>query len=284
MTNKVLYIQNHCKLSYENNNLIINDNDTRQQVRLDLLSAVVIENLETNITGYLMSELLNRNISIVVCDKKKNPIGQSLPFAGTNNSGKRISEQIDWDRDFCKIMSQQIVKDKICSQQQLLALIGKPTTLDEQVMENDQSNVEGRFASKYFTLVFGEQFVRHLKDNNNIALNYGYIILLSAMNRLISAHGYLNQIGIHHCGTTNHFNFACDLVEPFRPLVDRLVWENDNKELDFEYKKKLIAVQNNYVEYGGQIMTVNNAMDLYVQDAAKSMKNREIQTKELVLF
>lgn len=87
-------------------------------------------------------------------------------------------------------------------------------------MLGDTSNREGFAAKVYFNSLFGQNFSRNLDSFTNSALNYGYSILMSAFARAIYSCGCITQLGIWHKGASNNFNFACDLMEPFRPVID----------------------------------------------------------------
>ena len=94
----------------------------------------------------------------------------------------------------------------------------------------------------YFSSLFGREFRRHAKDDINGKLNYGYTILCSAVSRILAMHGYHTGLGIHHCRRDNPVNLSCDLMEPFRPFVDRLVYESGEKQMTWEMRKKLISL------------------------------------------
>lgn len=55
-------------------------------------------------------------------------------------------------------------------------------------------------------------------------LNYGYAVVRAAVARGLVAAGLLPALGIGHASAANAFNLADDMVEPFRPFVDRAVW------------------------------------------------------------
>ena len=69
-----------------------------------------------------------------------------------------------------------------------------------------------------------------------IALNYGYSIILSSFTREIVANGYITQLGLFHDNMFNQFNLASDLMEPFRPLVDKCVLGMKLEQFEHEEK------------------------------------------------
>ena len=112
-------------------------------------------------------------------------------------------------------------------------------------------NREGHAAKVYFNSLFGKGFSRDDMSSVNAALNYGYGILLSNFNKEIVADGYLTQLGIKHINEYNPFNLTCDLMEPFRVLVDEIVYNNIEKTFDKDFKLLLVDVLNKKVMYVG---------------------------------
>ena len=105
----------------------------------------------------------------------------------------------------------------------------------------------------------------------NKYLNYGYSILLSCINREVKSFGYLTELGVHHIGNENPFNLSCDLIEPLRPYVDRMVLRNDIN--DDNFKKVFIEMLNNRVNFNGNNMYLENAIHLYVQSVFLALKD-----------
>jgi CRISPR-associated protein Cas1 len=95
-------------------------------------------------------------------------------------------------------------------------------------------------------------------------LNYGYSIILSAINREVKQFGYLTEFGIHHIGVNNPFNLSCDLMEPLRPLIDFQVLSKEVTIDDF--KVKMAALLGKKISYDSSEMFLDNAIHLYVQN------------------
>ncbi len=130
--------------------------------------------------------------------------------------------------------------EKIRRQSSFLEEIGKEKealllcSYLQQLTLGDKTNREAHAAKVYFDALFGMEFTRSEECVTNSALNYGYSILLSAFNREITANGYLTQLGLWHENRFNPYNLASDLMEPFRPLVDRLVLNQNFQKLEHE--------------------------------------------------
>jgi len=94
----------------------------------------------------------------------------------------------------------------------------------------------------------GEEFVRERygPPPNNL-LNYGYIVLRAAVARAITGSGLLPTFGIHHHNRYNAYCLADDIMEPYRPFVDAVVYDLDEKypgldTLEKEIKAELLQV------------------------------------------
>ena len=140
------------------------------------------------------------------------------------------------------------------------------------VVPHDFTNREGHAAKVYFNNIYGNGFSRNSSHPNNIYLNYGYSILLSQFNKAITSKGYITQLGIHHKNSNNPFNLACDLMEPFRPIVDNLVFELNEDN----YKEKLIDMLNMNVVIRDQNHTLVNAINIYCASIFRVLNTGDI--------
>ena len=133
----------------------------------------------------------------------------------------------------------------------------------QEIQWNDATNREGHAAKVYFNALFGMAFTRTADNLINAALNYGYSIILSSFNREVTAGGSMTQFGLFHDNMFNPFNLSSDLMEPFRILVDRTVWNMTLQE--FEHKEKMVLVDllNQEIEIDGKIQYVGNAIKIY---------------------
>lgn len=152
-----------------------------------------------------------------------------MPYYGSYDCSRKAKVQTGWNEKFKGLLWAEIVAEKIRNQSAFLKEIGKtdePALLDSylpQIAPMDKTNREGHAAKVYFNALFGMEFTRTDDNATNAALNYGYGLLLSAVNREISINGYLTQLGLFHDNMFNPYNLSCDLMEPFRILVDRIV-------------------------------------------------------------
>lgn len=282
-------IASPCKLSYKGGYLVVRKEDDTAKVHLSEISSVVLQTNQVYISAYLLSELAKAKVSFIVADEKHNPIGQYLPLYGAHNTSKRIGEQLEWTEPAKKRVWQRVVRDKIAHQSRILNARASEDEgellahLVPEVRSGDTTNREAYAARVYFRALFGQGFSRDDDTSVNAALNYGYGILLSAVNREIVSRGYLTQCGICHRSEFNQFNLSCDLMEPFRPIVDRLVFDNIDGDFTKDDKYLLIDMMNQCIPYRGGSYRVGSVVGLYVRDCLSAL-NRRLSVDEIEAF
>lgn len=146
----------------------------------------------------------------------------------------------------------------------------------KQVELFDTTNREGHAVKVYFNALFGKGFSRSDEEPINSALNYGYAILLSAINREIVSMGYMTQFGLFHDNMFNQFNLSCDLMEPFRIFVDRKIISMNIGELDSKAKLRIIEAMNDTIDIDGQNMYFNNALKIYCKSVFDALNNSDV--------
>lgn len=276
---RTVIVSKNCKLSYKNDYLIIRSEELKM-IHLSEINMIIVENCMASITSYLINELANKKIKIIFCDEKHNPSCEIMPYYGSFNTSKKILNQIKWEQDKKDKAWKEIVKCKIHNQAMLLKKLkieGYEKLLEykEQVENGDKTNREGHAAKVYFNLLFGQDFIRGIEDNTNIALDYGYSILLSVMNREVVSKGYITPLGINHKSEFNQFNLSCDLMEIFRPLIDEIVYKNREFAFDKSYKYKLIDVCNKIVNIENKEQYISNAVPIFITSVFKFLENNE---------
>ena len=273
-------IESPCKLSYRGGYIVVRKEDDTAKVHLSEFQTLVLHTNQVYISAYLLSELAKAKISLVVSDERHNPVGQYLPLYGAHNTSGRIAEQLEWGPVAKKQVWQRIIKDKIAHQSRVLGVRAREQdalqlrSVVGEVRSGDSTHREAHAAHVYFRSLFGPDFTRDDETPVNAALNYGYALLLSAVNREIVSRGYLTQEGICHHNEFNQFNLSCDLMEPFRPIVDRIVF--DNVERDFTRGDKLLLIDmlNQLIPYRGGSYRVTSVISLYVKDCLDALSRR----------
>ena len=279
MAFRVVVIDSHAKLEYSLNYLIYRTADTVKRILMDEIQTLVIQSTQVAITTSLLSELSKRKIKTIFCDEKRNPQSELVSYYGAHNPFRRISIQIAWSMEIKNLVWQAIVREKITQQAAFLHEQGKDDKamqlidFSKDVQPGDPTNREGHAAKVYFNSVFFDGFSRDMEHPVNAALNYGYTIFLSQFNRAIVSAGYLTAIGLHHIGETNPFNFSCDLIEPFRPFVDRVA-KTLGPEDDFKSKMIALLAQECIIDEKRQ--TIANAINIYCLSVFSALSEEKV--------
>lgn len=268
MSWRTVIISKRCKLDYKMGYLVVRDEEIRK-VFLDEIAVLLVEDPAVSLTGCLVEALAEKKIKTIFCDRKRNPVAELISHHGSHDSSLKIRTQFAWAEAVKSAVWQEIVSEKIRKQADFLMELGKCKEAEMlrsyigQVEGMDASNREGHAAKVYFNALFGMQFTRSEENATNAALNYGYSIILSAFNRVITSSGYLTQLGIFHNNMFNHFNLGCDLMEPYRVLVDRYVVNNHSDIFGTEEKHAIWSILNQELIIDGKRQTMLNAIKIY---------------------
>lgn len=285
---RTIVIVNSCKLSYKQGYLIVR-NEVSNLIHLSEIDTIIIDSTMVSITTYLIAELLKRKIKVVLCDEKRDPIGEVIPYYGSHNTSKRVVLQTRWDEKIKGNLWTRIVKQKIFNQADVLKRVnkdgfGKLYEYMDQVEYYDSSNREGHAAKVYFNILFGKDFSRDTKTHINDALDYGYSIILSTFNKEIVSKGYITQLGIFHRNEFNQFNLSCDLMEPFRPIVDFFVFNNKNRVFDKHYRLDLVNLINKKVIYCKKNLYLNDCIKKYTQNTLEFLSEGYLKEEKFLYF
>ena len=278
MSFRTVVITNQSKLNYKNRFLVVKQDNDEKYIHLSEIDTIIVDSISVSISSYLLKELSNNKINIIFCDEKHNPFGELSSYDLSHNTSKKITNQTKWTNESKDILWQKIIKNKIINQALMLNKI-KSKKYDlvlsyvEEVKLGDKTNREGHSAKVYFNELFGKDFVRNNSDEINAALNYGYAILLSTINKEVVSNGYLTQLGIHHKNEFNQFNLSCDLMEPFRVIIDNFIYYNQNRELDTQFKLDIINIFNNRYSYDNKKYILKDIIKLFVKNALDSIED-----------
>ncbi|MEB3429768.1 type II CRISPR-associated endonuclease Cas1 [Citroniella saccharovorans] len=282
MTWRVVVIENRAKLELKLSHLVVRqDGNKVHKIYLKDISHIIVNTTEASITFALLNEIVKNKIKLIFCDEKRNPTAEVSPFYSSYNTSEKIRSQIKWDDYIKGDVWQLIVRQKIKNQMILLKSCGKNEykLLEKYIDEvefYDSTNREGHAAKVYFNALFGKDFSRSDDSNLNAALNYGYSILLSSINRQVVSNGYITQIGIFHDNMFNQFNLSSDLIEPWRAIVDDYVYNSVKKIFDQEQKFELINLLNKEITIDNKRTRVNQAIDIYVRSIFDALNNRDL--------
>ncbi|MDE2576938.1 MAG: type II CRISPR-associated endonuclease Cas1 [Rhodospirillales bacterium] len=223
-----LHLTQAARLSLADHQMVVAQGEGEVRLALEDLAWVVIDTPQATLTTALLSACMQAGIALVMTDAAHTPSGLALPFHRHHRQAHIANVQADASLPLKKRLWQIIVQAKIRNQAASLRAGGiAPGALPamaELVGSGDPDNVEARAARTYWRLLFPEFVRENADDRRNILLNYGYAVLRAAVARALVASGLLPAFGLQHASASNAFNLADDLVEPFRPFVDRLVW------------------------------------------------------------
>lgn len=199
------------------------------RIPLDDIAAVIANAHGLSYTNNLLVAFAERGVPFVLCAANHNAVGMLLPIEGNFEQSKRIESQISAKAPLHKRLWASIVKSKLTQQAAVLDAVGLPSmplkALVVKVKSGDPENIEAQGARRYWTLLFGSEFRRNRNsDGVNPLLNYGYTVFRAATARAVIAAGLHPSIGLHHSNDSNAMRLVDDLIEPFRPTVDLVVW------------------------------------------------------------
>jgi CRISPR-associated protein Cas1 len=221
------------------------------------IGVVVLDNKQITITSGVMEALLENNCAVITCDSRSMPVGLMLPLYGNTTQNERFRHQLDASLPLKKQLWQQTIQAKINNQASVLSECRHEEVRCMQVWakdvrSGDPDNLEGRAAAYYWKYLFGQHIAGFTRDRDGVPpnnlLNYGYAILRAIVARGLVSSGLLPTLGIHHHNRYNAYCLADDIMEPYRPYVDELVYRLvKNKglptgELTREWKAELLII------------------------------------------
>lgn len=286
---RTIVISDKAKLTYKNNYLIVKKEIDEKYVHISEIDTVIIDSIAVSITSYLLLELSNNKINIIFCNEKRNPYSQLIPFYNCHNVSKKILLQVKWTKKIKNEMWKKIIENKITNQAILLMKLGKSNSeillkYSDEVELGDKSNREGHAAKVYFNSLFGNDFSRTRVNDINAALNYGYAIVLSVLNKEITINGYTTCLGINHRNDYNYYNLTCDFIEPLRIIIDEFVYHNKDREFNKEYKMDLVNILNNKYEYQNKELFLTDLIKLYVRNIFKCIENNNVEEYKKIII
>lgn len=280
MSWRIVVISNSAKLEYKMEYMIVRQSEITK-IHLSEISMLIVESTAVSLTAGLLSELTKRKIKVIFCDEKRNPSSELVSYYGSHDTSAKVRKQVGWTAEIKKMMWTEIVSEKIRNQQRFLEDLGKKENVMlaeylKEIQPGDTTNREGHAAKVYFNAVFGMDFSRSLDIPINAALNYGYGIILSTFNREIVSNGYITQLGLFHDNMFNQFNLGSDLMEPFRILVDRKVYEMKPEKFEKEEKLQLVNILNQEVTIDGKRNYVVNAIKIYCKSIFDAINDNDV--------
>lgn len=250
------------------------------------LNIIVIDNGRSNMSVNFVRSCLENDTTIVICDEKHMPVGQLLRYSNNVDCVKILKSQFNIGSILKGNLTQEIIKQKILNYSRLLTIFDKNEKSNilnakaNSVKRNDKDRAEGVAASIFFRSAYGENFNRDRdsEDIINMHLNFGYMILTSLVARSCVKYGLDMRLGVLHRNKSNQINLACDLVEPFRALIDYYVMfnsENLSGIITPRTKRDIVKLLKQPMYYGDSKMTVEQVIDVFVRDFRDTIVNKK---------
>ena len=279
MVKRTLYFGNPAYLSLRNAQLVIKLPEVENNASLpeamkrqsevtkpiEDIGVVILDHRQITITSGAMEALLENNCALITCDSRSMPVGLMLPLYGNTTQNERFRKQLDASLPLKKQLWQQTIRAKINNQASVLSShagveVKCMRVWAESVKSGDTDNVEARAAAYYWKNAFPAlpDFTREREGVlPNAALNYGYALLRGIAARALVSSGLLPTLGIFHRNKYNAYCLADDIMEPYRPYIDRLVMQLHeegfcDEELDKTAKVRLLQIPVLDVEINGK--------------------------------
>lgn len=258
------------------------------KIPIEDIGLLVIDNGQIVITSAVMQELQDNKVAVLLCNNKHMPSGLMLPIDGNSVQQERITLQLNAKKTTINNLWKQIIFQKIENQAKVLDMLSinsiKLKVLSENIKSGDKTNREALAAVYYWKNIFKKHIDKFQRDADGIApnhfLNYGYSIVRSIMAKSIVSAGLSPTIGIFHKNKFNAFGLADDLMEPFRPFVDKIVYDMIEKNglselLNKEHKKTLLEIPLLEVISKEEITSLTLATQNTVNSFVRLLRNNE---------
>ena len=277
MIKRIVDISEQAYVHTKNRQLFIDkEGKTVGQIPIEDLGMLVLQHPAIVITQSTIVACQKNNAAIIFCNEKHLPYSIILPISdGHTLHQKVLRMQIEAKKHLTKKIWKQVVQQKIVEQERTLSLAGTDAAvlarLSLKVKSGDAENHEAQAAQYYWPRLFGRSFRRDYEAAGvNTLLNYGYAVVRALIARAIVAGGLHPAIGIHHHNQYNSLCLADDLMEPFRPWVDWLVYqiwiENKNTKIDKDTKQNMLRLLSEAVQINKKTMPLMVACHYLIAD------------------
>lgn len=263
----------------------------KQNVPLDNILSLVLSANDIVLSKNIINAICEQGGNIIFCGRNYVPTAITMPYEGHWLTAPRVKQQIECSRPLMKNLWKNIIQHKIYNQAAVLEYffpqnqnIERLRNLAKETLSDDARNHEGIAAGIYFKSLFGKKFVRdRLNDDVNLLLNYTYIVLRAIIARAVAGNGLLPHMGMKHCTRTNTMPLVDDLIEPFRALADKLVFEElerlvnvEHIELTPEIKRLLAGIITFPVQTDKGVMSLSDAVNDYVGSLVLSFELKKV--------
>lgn len=277
-----LHISRRTYLSLADNQIVAKQEETEARIPIEDVAWVVLDSPQVTVSTALIAACMDAGVVLITTDKSQTPSGMMLPFHRHHRQAEIAALQASLSVPLKKRLWQILVRMKIENQASNLAACGRDAmalrAMVHLVGTGDPDNTEARAARAYWPRLFIDFIREDATDKRNALLNYGYAIVRSAVARALVAAGLVPAFGLNHASVTNAFNLADDLVEPFRPFVDRQVWALTaegtvrNGETTIEQRRTLASVLTATATFGAETVSLLTATEQAAESLVRAMQ------------
>ena len=225
------------KLSFKNDNLIIKNDDNRikhQSSCHRLFALLVVGHM--SITSGLIMRARKFNFTILLLSHNL----RLYAVLAAKTEGNFLLREKQYNYEGLDI-AQHLVRNKIANQLWVLKQIRHKKEKLQLTIEQlkvycarlpnpdlslkDVLGIEGVSTRIYFRELFSEydwasRRPRTKQDKTNTLLDIGYTLLFNLIDAMLNLYGFDTYVGVYHQQFYQRKSLVCDLVEPFRPLID----------------------------------------------------------------
>lgn len=288
MVKRTLYFGNPTYLKTKTEQLIIEKQEDGELITVPIedIGLIILDHSQITITSGVIAKMLEKNVAIITCDATHHPTGLMLNLDGHTLQSRQFAAQLDATLPMKKQMWQQTITAKIYNQATLLKQQNRENkfllNLAKDVKSGDPENHEAKAASYYWKNLFPPSVAfrrdRYGMPPNNM-LNYGYAILRAVVARNLVGSGLLPTLGIFHRNQYNAYCLADDIMEPYRPFVDKLVCAMTDPlepvfDLTPELKRALLTIPAMDVFMDDQKSPLMNAVQRTTASVAKCFEGK----------
>ena len=275
MPKRTICVQRPSKLSVSHHSLRIKNDKNQAEIPLEDIWVVILETHQALVTTSALSSLADSGIGVMFCGDDHMPNGLLLPLGAHSRHAEIVDDQLAISKPLKKRLWQRIVVQKIINQSTVLDLFDvDPEPVKKyaaQVLSGDTTNRESAAAAAYFRRYI--PVGRRRTEPCSPALDYGYAVLRAGIGRTAVSGGWLVSRGIHHHNSLNAFNLVDDLIEPFRPILDLLVRQQDLfGNLTPEKKATIASIFSVLVSVNGATTTVQSAIETELETLKQAVQ------------
>jgi CRISP-associated protein Cas1 len=289
---KGLHLTQPARLSLADGQCCVKRDDGEVRIAIEDLAWVVVDTPHATLSSTLISACMDAGVAMIFTDARHTPSGLALPFHRHHRQGAVARLQVEAKESLKNRLWQITIRRKILNQAAVLSELGKgdASTLKEiarHVEPGDPDNVEARAARFYWGRLFADYTRDDSNDRRNKLLNYGYAVVRAGVARALVASGLIPAFGLGHDGAANAFNLADDLVEPFRPFVDRLAFKTSGDgngkdgDLTVEDRRTMAGALLIEARAGSDCVTLLVAAETAAQSLVRAFE--EEKTDRLIL-